>query len=99
MRSARTFAGRGDFAGALKLVDKLKPDDIARDLVRTELEYLKIVYKVKLAITRRNGFRRRFLRGFDFRRIWSRIRTIRPRKRSNWPGKTRFSWRRTLGRS
>jgi tetratricopeptide (TPR) repeat protein len=51
MRLARKAAEEGDYAKAVKLVEKLKPDDLARDLVRTELEYLKLVFKVKLAIT------------------------------------------------
>ena len=51
MQFARKAAEEGDFAKALKLIDKLKPDDIARDLVRTELEYLKVVFTVKLAIS------------------------------------------------
>ena len=51
MRLARVAANEGDYAKAVKLVEKLKPDDLARDLVRTEVEYLKLAFKVKLAIT------------------------------------------------
>jgi tetratricopeptide (TPR) repeat protein len=51
MRLARKAAEEGDYAKAFKLVDKLKPDDLDRDLVRTELEYLKLVFKAKVAIT------------------------------------------------
>lgn len=51
MQFALKAADEGDFAKALKLVDKLRPEDLARDIVRTELQYLKIVFKVKLAIS------------------------------------------------
>lgn len=51
MREARVEADKGDYTQALKLIDRVSPDDIDRDLVRTELAYLKIVFKVKLAIS------------------------------------------------
>jgi hypothetical protein len=51
MRLARKAADEADYIKALKLVEKLKPDDLDRDLVRTELEYLKLEFKLKLAIT------------------------------------------------
>jgi hypothetical protein len=51
MRLARKAADEGNYAKAVKLVEKLKPDDLARELVRTELEYLKLDFMAKLAIT------------------------------------------------
>jgi tetratricopeptide (TPR) repeat protein len=50
MRLARSAANAGKYAQALKLIDKLDPNAVDRELVRTELEYLKIVFKIKLAI-------------------------------------------------
>ncbi|HEX4000542.1 MAG TPA: hypothetical protein VHX65_18480 [Pirellulales bacterium] len=51
MQVARVDADKGNYAGALREIEKLKPDDLPRELLRTELEYLKIVFKVKLAIS------------------------------------------------
>ena len=51
MQLAWTAADKGDYANALKDIDKLKPDDLDRDLLRTELAYMKLVFAVKLAIT------------------------------------------------
>lgn len=51
MREARVAAEHADYSGAVRMIDKIKPDDLDRELVRTEADYLKIIFKVKLAIS------------------------------------------------
>jgi tetratricopeptide (TPR) repeat protein len=51
MGVARADAAKGDYEHALQDLDAVKPDDIDRELVRQEREYLKLLYAAKFAIS------------------------------------------------
>jgi len=51
VKEARAAAAKGDYDAALQALDKVKADDVTRDLVRQEMEYLKFLYAARLAIT------------------------------------------------
>ena len=51
MQLAWIAADEGNYAAALKDIAKLTPDDLDRDVLRTELAYMRLVFQVKLAIT------------------------------------------------